>query len=200
MRELLGLADKLSKAYGWKEGDALWFVLTGYIPPIRPLEVEMFINTSSSWPSGRDPFMARITVTAHAWIQADEVKRAFHDAQRQLLRGDAPRPRREQTLEVVKFVARRIGRTPRRRGKTAGRHGTVRAAKTGATEAITGSAKRTCGSRRTTFPESTTIRTTRNAREHLMKRIAINGTTGSLEERADRRGNFGTPTTPLVHH
>jgi hypothetical protein len=109
MRELLGLADKLSKAYGWKDGDALWFVLTGYIPPIRPLEVEMFINTSSSWPSGRDPFMARITVTAYAWIQADEVKRAFHDAQRQLLRSDAPgSPRDERTLEVVKFVARRM--------------------------------------------------------------------------------------------
>jgi hypothetical protein len=44
MRELLRIADKLSKAYGWREGDAVWFVLTGYILPIRPLEVEMLIN------------------------------------------------------------------------------------------------------------------------------------------------------------
>jgi len=109
MRELLGLADKLSKAYGWPDGDALWFVLTGYTPPMRPLEVEMFINTST-WPSHRhEPFVARITVTAHAWVQADEVKRAFRDAQRQLLGGDAPPTRRhERTWEGVKFVARRM--------------------------------------------------------------------------------------------
>src|SRR5215217_9273743 len=42
IRELLGLADKLSKVYGWTKGDALWFVLTGYTPPLRPLEVDMF--------------------------------------------------------------------------------------------------------------------------------------------------------------
>jgi hypothetical protein len=56
--------------------------------------------------------MARITISAYAWVQADEPKRAFSDAQRQLLRGDAPQPRREQTLEVVKFVARRIRENP----------------------------------------------------------------------------------------
>jgi len=84
MRGLLGLSNKLSKAYGWSEGDALWFVLTGYIPPIRPLTVELYINTSN-WPSGDyEPFIPRITVTAHAWVQANEVEKAFRDAQRQL--------------------------------------------------------------------------------------------------------------------
>jgi hypothetical protein len=108
MRELLRLSGKLSKAYGWSEGDALWFVLTGYIPPIRPLEVELFINTST-WPSRNyEPFIPRITVTAHAWVQAGQVERAFRDAQRQLFKGDAPPQKNERRLEVVKFVARRM--------------------------------------------------------------------------------------------
>jgi hypothetical protein len=115
MRELLGIADKLSKAYGWREGDALWFVLTGYDAPIRPLEVEMFINTST-WPT-RDynPFIPRINVTAHAWVNVEEVERAFREAQRQLLGGDANPPAKERTLEVVKFVA---GRMSERKGET----------------------------------------------------------------------------------
>lgn len=56
-----------------------------------------------------DPITARITVATQAWVQADEVARAFRDAQRQLLRRDAPPPPRdERALEVVKFVARRM--------------------------------------------------------------------------------------------
>ena len=47
MRELIGLGEKLRKTYGWREGDGLWFVLTGYVPPIRPLEVEMFVHAST---------------------------------------------------------------------------------------------------------------------------------------------------------
>jgi len=109
MRELLGLADKLSKTYGWREGDALWFVLVGFIPPVRPLEVEMFIHASTGPNRYYNPIMARITVTAPAWVNAEEVEGAFGDAQRQLLRGDPPPPTRgERTLELVKFVARRM--------------------------------------------------------------------------------------------
>jgi hypothetical protein len=109
MRELLGLADKLSKTYGWRKGDALWFVLTAYIPPVRRLEVEMFIHTSTGPSRYYNPITARITVTAPAWVNPEEVEGAFGDAQRQLLRGDPPPPTRdERTLEVVKFVARRM--------------------------------------------------------------------------------------------
>jgi hypothetical protein len=109
MRELLGLADELSKTYGWRGGDALWFVLTGYIPPVRPLEVEMFVHTSTGKHRHYNPITARITVTAPAWVNPEEVGGAFGDAQRQLLRGDPPPPTRDEgILEVVKFVARRM--------------------------------------------------------------------------------------------
>jgi hypothetical protein len=109
MRELLGLADKLSKTYGWREGDALWFVLTGRVPLLRPLEVEMFVHTSTGPHRNYNPITARITVTAPAWVNPEEVEDAFGDAQRQLLRGDPPPPTRgDDTLEVIKFVAHRM--------------------------------------------------------------------------------------------
>jgi hypothetical protein len=113
MRELLRLADKLSKTYGWREGDALWFVVTGCVPPVRPLEVEMFVHTSTGPYRYYNPITARITVTALAWVNPEEVGGAFGDAQRQLLRGDPPPPTRDEgTLEVVKFVARRMRERP----------------------------------------------------------------------------------------
>jgi hypothetical protein len=106
MKRLLRLAEKLSRIFPWREGDALWFVLTGYLPPVRPLEVWISAPLIAA-PGYYLPSTARITVTAHAWVGAGEVERAFRDAQRQVLGGDAYPPRDERTLEVVKFVARR---------------------------------------------------------------------------------------------
>lgn len=107
MEVLIKLADKLSKIYPWREGDALWFVLTGYPPPIRPVEVWISIPLFDT-PRPYKPNTAKITVTAHAWVGAEVVERAFRGAQRQVLGGDAYARRDERTLEVVRFVARRM--------------------------------------------------------------------------------------------
>ena len=107
MKQLLRLAEKLSTYYPWEEGDALWFVLTGYTPPARPLEVTISAPLFAT-PGSHVPSTARITITAHAWVGAEQAERAFRDAQRQVLGGDASSPRDERTLEVVKFVAHRI--------------------------------------------------------------------------------------------
>jgi hypothetical protein len=107
MKKLLRLAEKLSSIYPWREGDALWFVLTGYVPPIRPLEVWLSAPQFSAKPGHYHPTTAQITVTAHAWVGAEAVDRAFRDAQRQVLGGDSYPPIDERTMEVVKFVARR---------------------------------------------------------------------------------------------
>jgi hypothetical protein len=107
MKKLLRLAEKLTTYYPWEEGDALWFVLTGYAPPVRPLEVTISAPLFAT-PGSHVPSTARITVTAHAWVGAEQAERAFRDAQRQVLRGDTSSPRDERLLEVVKFVARRI--------------------------------------------------------------------------------------------
>jgi hypothetical protein len=129
LRKLLKLADKLSKTYRWREGDGAYFVLTGHVPPVRPLEVSASIRHASKigakprtplpgkspgWhlaaapaPADHLPNTARITVTADAWVNAKEVVRAFRDAQRQIRpRSDAAGPMPERTLEVVRFVAR----------------------------------------------------------------------------------------------
>jgi hypothetical protein len=107
MKKLVKLAEKLSRYYPWGEGDALWFVLTGHVPPVRPLEVLIAVPLFTT-PGSYQPITARITVTGHAWVGAEQIERAFRDAQRQLLGGDAYQPKDERTLEVVKFVARRM--------------------------------------------------------------------------------------------
>lgn len=53
------------------------------------------------------PPKARITVEADAWVDAEEIARAFRATQRQLL-GGSPRKRPERTLELVRFVAWQI--------------------------------------------------------------------------------------------
>ena len=130
-RKLWKLAEKLSKTYQWREGDAVWHVLTGYNPPVRPLEVRADIDqavwydgsptrsSGTTWITAKAgdssrayrPSTARITITADASVEAGEVERAFRDAQRQILGGDA-RPTQPQTLEAASFVARRMCECP----------------------------------------------------------------------------------------
>jgi len=112
MQLLLRLAEKLSRFYPWEQGDALWFVLTGNAPPVRALDVTITAPLFAT-PSSYVPSTARIAVTAHAWVGAEQAERAFRDAKRQLLGGDTSSPRDKRTLEVVKFVARRIREHPK---------------------------------------------------------------------------------------
>ncbi len=133
LKELRKLAEKLVLTYRWREGDAIWFVLTGYKPPVTPLDVSVSINQTSrfpGWPKRRipgssppryiaavprpadyHPSTARITVIADAWVDAREVERVFRETQRQILGGDA-KPVKERTLEVVEFVAQRMREHP----------------------------------------------------------------------------------------
>ena len=129
LRRLQTVAKKLNETYRWPEGDAAWFVLTGHAPQVRPLEVRASVNNTpmhaqrqvierarGNRPARNRPAervrdyhasTARISLTADAWLDAGEVERAFRDAQRQILGGDAKR-RDDRTLEVAKFVARRM--------------------------------------------------------------------------------------------
>lgn len=135
-KKLLKLASKLSNTYRWREGDAAWFILTGHAPPPSgPIEAKAHISSASKRdgtpptlvpgssppryidgvPRPRDyhPNTALITVSADVWVGAVEVAQAFRDAQRQVLGGD-PKPLTggDRTLEVVKFVARRMREYP----------------------------------------------------------------------------------------
>ena len=113
-RKLWKLAERLSKTYLWREEDAVWFVLTGHAPSVRPLEVRGYITPPRHMAIGRIPWeyhpqTARITITADAWLNAKEVTRAFRDVQRQILDGsDAAGRTPERTLQVVRFVSQRM--------------------------------------------------------------------------------------------
>jgi hypothetical protein len=102
--KLRNLAEKLAWTYRWREGDAIWFVLTGYAPPVRPVKVRVALSKSFN---DYHPNTAEIWLTADAWVDAKEVEQAFRNAQRQVLGGDTSRLR-DRTLEVVKFVAQRM--------------------------------------------------------------------------------------------
>jgi len=129
LRKLLKLAAKLSRNYRWREGDGVYFILTGHVPPVRTLEVSASVRHASKiGPRPRTPLpgksparhlaaapapaaflpnTARITITTDAWVNVKEVARAFRDAQRQIRPGaDAAGPMPTRTLEVVSFVAR----------------------------------------------------------------------------------------------
>ena len=134
MKRLFRLAERLSKIYRWREGDAAWFVLTGYTPRVRPLEVSGYIRNVpkgtgkprtlipgssppryiAEVPAPRTYHLstARITITAEAWVDPGEVERVFREVRRQMLGGDAMGERSARTLEVVKFVARRMRQYP----------------------------------------------------------------------------------------
>jgi hypothetical protein len=133
MRELRKLAERLAYTYRWREGDAIWFVLTGHAPLVGPLEVSVAVSQTSRYPgtprtlipgssppryhaadprtADYYPSTATITVTADVWVDAKEVERVFRKTQRHILGGDA-RPLEERTLEVVKFVAQRMREYP----------------------------------------------------------------------------------------
>jgi hypothetical protein len=108
------LAEKLSKTYLWREGDAVWYVLTGHAPSVRPIQVSAVITPPQDKALGRipseyHPNTARITVAADSWLNVKYVAGAFREVQRQILAGgDAAGSTPERTLEVVKFMTRRL--------------------------------------------------------------------------------------------
>jgi hypothetical protein len=104
VEDLGRVAEKLTKAYRWREGDAKWFVLTGDIPLVLPLTV-----TVSETVSIQDfhPNTARIIITSEPWVPVDEIKSVYQVVQRQILGGDC-RPKDDRTLDAVRFVARQM--------------------------------------------------------------------------------------------
>ena len=115
MREV---SRRLSRAFRWRVGDADWFLLTGYVPFVRPVSVSVHKNSIRDVPNylNRDyhlegsDFMvdtAEIVITAEPWVDANIVIRAFKEVQKQVNGGDN-RKITAKTLDAVRFVARRL--------------------------------------------------------------------------------------------
>jgi len=98
--QLNELTKELKRVYFWKEINASWFVLTGYIPPVNTFNVK----TSSTWWRPYGPQFETITLTVEPWLSAEKVKRIYSDTQRQILGKDNGRVG-EQSLKLLEFVA-----------------------------------------------------------------------------------------------
>jgi len=119
LEDMREVSRRLSQAFRWRADDAHWFLLTGYVPFVRPISVRTRQNSFLDVPNylNRDyqfegpNFMvdtAEIVITAEPWVDAEIVSRVFREVQKQVRGGD----NRKVTLKVldaVRFVARRLG-------------------------------------------------------------------------------------------
>jgi hypothetical protein len=85
--------------YGWDEEGAIWYVLTGQTPRLRPVRV----RADGKYPVEHYvPFQYDLTLSVLPWVPAKEVERAYRTAQKQLLE-ETPRETGVRILEVVQF-------------------------------------------------------------------------------------------------
>ena len=117
LEDMREVSRRLSRAFRWREDDAHWFLLTGYVPFVRPISVRTRQNSFLDVPNylNRDyrlegpNFMvdtAEIVITAEPWVDAEIVSRAFREVQKQVRGGDN---RKVKVLDAVRFVAHRLG-------------------------------------------------------------------------------------------
>jgi hypothetical protein len=119
LEDMREVSRRLSRAFRWRADDAHWFLLTGYVPFVRPISVRTRQNSFLDVPNylNRDyqldgpNFMvdtAEIVITAEPWVDAEIVSRAFREVQKQVRGGDN-RKVTVKVLDAVRFVARRLG-------------------------------------------------------------------------------------------
>jgi len=85
--------------YGWDEEGAIWYVLTGKAPRLRPVRIRARGKSPVPY---HIPLQYDVTLSVLPWVPAKEVERAYRSAQKQLLKG-TPRESGLRILEVVQF-------------------------------------------------------------------------------------------------
>jgi hypothetical protein len=85
--------------YGWDEAGAIWYVLTGKAPRLRPVRIRARGKSPVPY---HIPLQYDVTLFVLPWVPAKEVERAYRSAQKQLLKG-TPRETGLRILEVVQF-------------------------------------------------------------------------------------------------
>jgi hypothetical protein len=119
LEEMREVSSRLFRAFRWREDDAHWFLLTGYVPFVRPVSVRTRQNSFLDVPNylNRDYHLegpnfsvdtAEIVITAEPWVDAEIVSRVFREVQKQVRGGDN-RKVTVKVLDAVRFVARRLG-------------------------------------------------------------------------------------------
>lgn len=100
--ELLGLSNALTDVYGWRQEDALWFVLTGQTPRINSVEVGASLLTGHE----SSPPVWNVTLNVSPWVSADTVKGIYEQILRQIKGGDVSKGEIKELrkLRVFRFV------------------------------------------------------------------------------------------------
>jgi hypothetical protein len=113
--ELARLAAALHEGFWFTYPDAAAFVLTDEVPRIAALNV---IDAGKEIP-GIPPLTTHfIVMQAASWLSASVVAEAFRQAQKKIIGNHDNRPLRDNTLELVRFLARSMrddGTMPRPR-------------------------------------------------------------------------------------
>jgi hypothetical protein len=119
LEDMREVSRRLSRAFRWRADDAHWFLLTGYVPFVRPISVRTRRNIFFDVPNylNRDDQLegpnfrvdtAEIVITAEPWVDAEIVSSVFREVQKQVRGGDN-RKVTVKVLDAVRFVARRLG-------------------------------------------------------------------------------------------
>jgi hypothetical protein len=94
------VGHKLAGSYGWTEEAAVWFVLTGETPEIKPLDVRARVSSNEYAPP-----QWRITLNVMPWVPAETVKNAYRHMQKQVLKGKTPKKsEREDHLKILRVA------------------------------------------------------------------------------------------------
>ena len=112
------ISRRLARVYRWRTREANWFLLTGYVPFVHPINVSYRLGQHHDVPSylnksymvsgyDFDVETAEIVITAEPWVDAGIVSQAFKDIQRQIRGGDN-RKTTTKVLKAVRFVTQRL--------------------------------------------------------------------------------------------
>jgi hypothetical protein len=101
--DLRRVARHLRASYGWDREHTTWFILTGVIPPFRPIDARWLTR------GGGDFRLGEIQLTIAPWVPADHVRAVYRTVQRMIGGRERQRERgpNERTLEVLRFVVAR---------------------------------------------------------------------------------------------
>jgi hypothetical protein len=102
--EVRKLGARLAGDYlGWDEEGAVWYVLTGEAPQLRPIT----IRGRGKFRGQYTRFQHSVTLTVLPWVPAKEVERVYRNVQQQVL-DEASRETGPRILEVAQFVWERL--------------------------------------------------------------------------------------------
>ena len=86
--------------YGWDEEGAIWYVLTGKAPWLRPVRIRARGKLPVPY---QIPLQYDVTFSVLPWVPAKEIERAYRSVQQQLLEETTSRETGVRILEVVQF-------------------------------------------------------------------------------------------------